>query len=93
MFVNCSSDDDNQETASIIGQWKLKSKLFGGNQLDLRDCEQGEGVIFTEDFIANFIIVDTEGFEPDVIQEGFEDCDFRYARYIYLLNETNNLLY
>ena len=92
MFLNCSSDD-NQETASIIGQWRLESKLLGGNQLDLGDCEQGEGVIFTENSIANFIIVDIEGFEPDVIQEGFEDCDFRYAGYTYLLNETNDLLY
>ncbi|RMB57377.1 hypothetical protein EAX61_11565 [Dokdonia sinensis] len=95
MFINCSSDDDddNQEAASIIGQWKLESKLFGGNQLTLDDCEQGEGVIFTDNFIANFIIVDIEGFEPDIIQEGFEDCDFRYAEYTYLLNETNKLLY
>lgn len=94
MFINCSSDDDNnQETASIIGQWKLESKLLGRNQLDLGDCEQGEGVIFTENLIADFIIVDVEGFEPDVIQEGFEDCDFRYTGYTYLLNETNDLLY
>jgi hypothetical protein len=95
MFINCDSDDDsnNQETASIIGQWKLDSKLLGGNQITLDDCEQGEGVIFTANFIANFIIVDIVGFEPDIIQEGFEDCDFRYAEYTYLLNETNNLLY
>jgi len=94
MFINCSSDDDNnQETASIIGQWKLESKLLGGNELALNDCEQGEGVIFTENLIANFIIVDVVGFEPDIIQEGFEEFDFRYAEYTYLVNETNELLY
>ena len=67
--------------------------MLVGNQLVLENCEQGEGVIFTEDLIANFIIVDVLGFEQGIIQEGFENCDFRLAEFTYLVNETNELLY
>ena len=93
--LSCSSDDSNEqsENPTIFGQWKLTSKLIGGNAIQLDDCEQGEGVIFLESFVANFIIVDEIGTEPDITQDGFENCDFRYATYDFVLSESNDILY
>ena len=93
--LSCSSDDSNEqpENATIFGEWKLTSKLMGGNAIQLVDCEQGEGVIFLESFVANFIIVDEIGTEPDITQDGFENCDFRYATYNFILSTNNEILY
>ena len=97
IFVSCSSDDSNdnqqEENVTIFGEWKLTSKLMGGNSIQLGECEQGEGVIFLESFIANFIIVDEIGTEPDIIQEGFENCDFRYSTYDFVLDQNSETLY
>ncbi|MDB2462569.1 hypothetical protein N9W61_00480 [Algibacter sp.] len=93
--MSCSSDDSNEqsENATIFGEWKLTSKLIGGSAIQLGDCEQGEGVIFLENLIANFIIVDEIGIEPDITQDGFENCDFRYATYDFVLGGNNEILY
>ena len=65
IILSCSSDDSNdnqqEENATIFGEWKLTSKLMGGNSIQLEECEQGEGVIFLESFVANSIIVDEIG--------------------------------
>ena len=65
IILSCSSDDSNdnqqEENATIFGEWKLTSKLMGGNSIQLEECEQGEGVIFLESFVANCIIVDEIG--------------------------------
>ena len=97
IILSCSSDDSNdnqqEENATIFGEWKLTSKLMGGNSIQLEECEQGEGVIFLESFVANSIIVDEIGTEPDIVQEGFENCDFRYATYDFVLDQNNETLY
>lgn len=94
-ILSCSSNDVNDpiDDSTIIGEWKLVSKQQGGNTIPLGDCEKGEGVIFSESLTANFIVVDYEGFEPNITQEGYENCDYRYASYNFLINETNQLLY
>ena len=93
--LSCSSDDNNEqkEAPSIFGQWNINSKLIGENLIQLNNCEKGEGVIFQENLIANFIIVDDIGSEPDVIQEGYENCDFRYANYGFIIGNDNETLY
>ncbi|WP_179353786.1 hypothetical protein [Winogradskyella vidalii] len=93
--LSCSSDDSNEqsENATIFGEWKLTSKLIDGSTIQLGDCEQGEGVIFLENLIANFIIVDEIGTEPDITQDGFENCDFRYATYDFVLDQNDETLY
>jgi hypothetical protein len=93
--LSCSSDDNNEqsEAPSIFGQWNINSKLIGENLIQLNDCEQGEGVIFQENLIANFIIVDEIGSGSDVIQEGYENCDFRYANYSFIIGNDNETIY
>ncbi|WP_203292489.1 hypothetical protein [Luteirhabdus pelagi] len=94
LFAGCSSDDSNtNENVSIVGEWKLSSKLMGGNTIQLGECEQGEGAIFLETEVVNFIIVDEIDSEPNIVQEGYEDCDFRYAPCDYLITENNETLY
>ena len=95
IISSCSSDSPNEqiENATIVGEWKLASRLDGANQVQLNECEQGGGVIFRENLEANFIVVDRVGIEPDIVQEGYENCDFRYASYDYKLSETKDLLY
>ena len=92
--LSCSSDDNNEqpEAPSIFGQWNINSKLIGGNLIQLNNCEKGEGVIFQENLIANFIILDDIGSEPEVIQEGYENCDFRYANYGFIIRNDNETL-
>ena len=90
LLLNCSSDDTFSEN-DIIGEWKIKSMLRGGNKIELNNCEQGEGIMFLDNSKARFIIVDHENLEPNVVQEGFEQCDYRYAEYDFLVRDNNIL--
>ena len=92
---SCSSDSPQEETedVTIVGKWKLESRLVGGNEYDLSNCQQGGGVIFQENLEAKFIVQDNVGIEPDITQEGYEGCDYRYATYDYVVNENNEILY
>ncbi|MEM1001738.1 MAG: hypothetical protein AAGH46_03715 [Bacteroidota bacterium] len=92
--LSCSSDDSNDppENVSIFGEWKIVSILDGGTEVTLDECDQGGGVIF-EEFVANFIVVDNVGLEPDITVEGFEQCDFRSASFGFIFADDTNFFY
>lgn len=94
LIASCSSDDTSgTNSGNLFVEWKLTKILVAEANKELTHCEKGEGVIFTENAKAKYIIVDEEGFDDNIIQEGFEECDYRYADYDLHVDENNEFLY